>query len=91
MFVDHLYVFFGEMSRFLAHFLIGLFGFLILSFMNSFVSILEINPLSVTLFTNIFSYFVDCLSVYGFLCCAETFEFESHLFIFVFIFITLEG
>ena len=59
--------------------------------MNSFVYILETNPLSVTLFANVFSYFVDCLSVYGFLYCAETFEFEYHLFIFVFIFITLEG
>ena len=46
VFFGHLYVFFEEMSRSSAHFLIGLFVFLILSSM-SYLYILEINPLSV--------------------------------------------
>ena len=64
-------------------FLMGLFGFLVLS-CRRYLYILEINPLSVTSFANIFSHselsfcFVEC-----FLGCAETFK--SHLFIFVFI------
>ena len=56
---------------------------------------LEINPLSVASFANVFSHSVGCLFVLfrisfclGF-CCAETFK--SHLFIFVFIVITLGG
>ena len=48
--------------RSFAHFLIGLFVFLILSCM-SYLYILEINPLSVALFANIFSHFVDYLFV----------------------------
>ena len=44
------------------HFLIELFGFLMLSSMSC-LCILEINPLSVTSFTNIFSHSVGCLFV----------------------------
>ena len=43
-------------------FKIGLFVFLILNYMNC-LCILEINPLSVTLFANIFSHSVGCLFV----------------------------
>ena len=46
--------------RSFAHFLIGLFGFLILSCMNC-LYILEIHPLLVLLFTNVFSHSVGCL------------------------------
>ena len=48
--------------RSFAHFLIGLFGFLILSCMSC-LYILEINPLSITSFANIFSHSVCCLFV----------------------------
>ena len=44
-----------------AHFLIGLFDFLILSYMSC-LCILEINPLSVALFVNIFSHSEGCLA-----------------------------
>ena len=54
----------------LAHFLIGLFIFLILSCMSC-LYILEINPL-VTSFANIFFHFVGCHFVHDFLCCAKT-------------------
>ena len=69
-----------------AQFLMGLFVFLILSCMSC-LYILEINPLSVASFANIFSYSVGCLHfVYGFLCCAKAFKLiRSHLFIFAFI------
>ena len=45
-----------------AHFWIGLFLFLILSCM-SYLYILEINPLSVASFANIFSHSEDCLFI----------------------------
>ena len=45
-----------------AHFLIGLFVVLILSSMSS-LYILEINPLSVVSFTNIFSHSEGCLFI----------------------------
>ena len=51
------------------------------------LSILEIKPLSVVLFADIFSHSVGCLFVYGFLCCAKTCKF--YLFIFAFIYFTL--
>ena len=90
--VGHLYVFFGEMSIWVsAHFLIGLFAFLILSCI-SYLYILEINPLSVTLFANIFSHFIGCL----FILFMVSFAVQSllslircHLFIFAFVSITL--
>ena len=76
-----------------AHFLIGLFVFLILSCMSC-LYILEINPLSVASFANVFSYSKGCLfvlfmvsfAVQKLLCFIR-----SHLFIFVFIFVTLGG
>ena len=48
--------------RYSAHFLIGLFVFLTLSYMSC-LYILKINPLSVNLFANTFSYSVGCLFV----------------------------
>jgi len=55
-----------------AHFSIGLLAFSLLSFMNC-LYILEIKPLLVASFANIFSRSVGCLFVfvYGFLCCAK--------------------
>ena len=60
-----------------AHFSIGLFIFLLLSCMSC-LYILEIKPLSVTSFANIFSHSVGCLFhfVYGFLCCAKSCKFD---------------
>ena len=65
------------------HFLIGLFGFLILS-CSSCLCILKINSFSVTSFAKIFSHSVCCLFVLfnGFLCCAEAFKFNSVLFVY---------
>ena len=62
MFVSHLYVFLGEMSVYssLAHFLIGSFIFLELSF-RSCLYIFEINPLSVASFAIIFFQSEGCL------------------------------
>ena len=57
-----------------AHFWIGLFVFLILNCMSCLYT-LEINPLSVASFANIFSHSEGCL-VYGFLCCAKAFTFH---------------
>ena len=58
------------------HFLIGLFVFLILSCRSS-LYILEINPLSVALFADIFSHWgLSFCLVYGFLCYAKTFKFN---------------
>ena len=60
----------------LAHFLVGLFIFLILS-SKSCSYILEINPLSVASFADIFSYSEGCLCVVdGFLCCVKVFKFN---------------
>ena len=59
-----------------AHFWIGLFGFLILSCMSC-LYILEINPLSVASFANIFSH-----SEKVFLCCAKAFKFHYVPFVY---------
>ena len=76
-----------------AHFLTGLFVFLILSCMSC-LYILEINPLSVASFANIFSHSEGCLFVW-FLVSFAVQKFlsliKSHLFIFVFISVTLGG
>ena len=75
------------------HFLIGLFVFSALSCM-SYLYILEINPLSVALFPNIFSHSEGCLFVLFMVSFAVRkilSLIRSHLFIFIFIFITLGG
>uniref|UniRef100_A0A8C0CZE9 Uncharacterized protein n=1 Tax=Balaenoptera musculus TaxID=9771 RepID=A0A8C0CZE9_BALMU len=76
-----------------AHFLIGLFVFLILSCMSC-LYILEINPLSVDSLANIFSRSESCLFVLFVVSFAlqKLLNFiRSHLFIFVFISITVGG
>ena len=74
-----------------AHFWVGFF--LILSCMSC-LHILEINPLSVASFTNIFSHSENCLLVLFMVSFAvqKLLSFiRVHLFIFVFISITLGG
>ena len=76
-----------------AHFWIVLFVFLILSFM-SYLYILEINPLSIDSFANIFSHSDGCFLVLFMVSFAvqKLLSFiRSDLFIFVFISITLGG
>ena len=76
-----------------AHFWIGLFVFLILSCMSC-LYVLEINPLSVASFANIFSYSEGCLFILFMVSFAvqKLLRFiRSHLFIFVFIFLSLGG
>ena len=75
-----------------AHFLIGLFVFLILSYMSC-LYILEINPLSVS-FAIIFSHSDDCLLflfIVSFALQKLLSLIRPYLFIFVFISITLGG
>ena len=75
------------------NFWIGLFVFLILSFMGC-LYILEINLLSVASFTNIFSHSEGCLFVLFMVSFAvqKLLSFiRSHLLIFVFISISLRG
>ena len=74
-----------------AHFLIGLFVFLILSYISC-LYILEINRLLVTSFANIFSHSVGCLFILFMVSFAVPkllSLIRFHLFIFVFISITL--
>ena len=74
-----------------AHFWIGLFIFLILSCMSC-LYILEINPLSVALFANIFSHSEGCLFVSFMVSFAvqKLLSFtRSHLFVYFFISISL--
>ena len=76
-----------------AHFWIELFVFLILSCMSC-LCLLEINPLSVASFENIFSHSEGCLLVLFMVSFAvqKLLNFlRSHLFIFVFISISLGG
>ena len=74
-----------------AHILVGLFVFLILSYMSCLYS-LAINPLSVASFANIVSHYKGCvLFMVSFGMQKLLSLFRSHLFIFVFIFITLGG
>ena len=76
-----------------AHFWIGLFVLLILS-CTSYLCILEINPLSIDSFANIFSQSEGCLFVLFMVSFAlqKFWSFiRSHVFIFVFISITLGG
>ena len=75
------------------HFLIGLFIFWILSSMSCSY-ILEINPLSVASFANIFSHSEGCLFtlfIASFAVQKLLSLIRPHLFIFIFIFITLGG
>ena len=70
-----------------AHFLIGLFVFLVLSCMNC-MYILEINPLSVVSLASIFSHSEGCLCtlfIVSFSVQKLLSLFRSHLFIFIFI------
>ena len=60
VFVNDLYVLFGEMSKSFSHFLVRLFFFLALNGMSC-LYILEINPLSVVSVEIIFSHFEGCL------------------------------
>ena len=76
-----------------AYFLIGLFVFLILSYMSC-LYILEINPLSVVSLAIIFSHSQGCLLIwliFSFAVQKILSLIRSHLFIFVFICITLGG
>ena len=73
-----------------AHFLIRLFVFLILSYINCIIClyILEIKPLSVASFANIFSHSVGCLFILFMVSSAvHKLLIKSHLFIFVFAFV----
>ena len=93
MFVSHLDVFFGEKSRSLAHFLIGSFTFLELS-CRSCLCIFEINPLSVSSFSIIFSHSEGCLFtlfIVSFVVQKLLSVIRSHLFIFAFIATPLGG
>ena len=74
-----------------AHFRIGLFVFLILSYMTC-LYILEINPLSVASLANIFSHsegYLFVLFMVSFIVQKLLSLIRSHLLIFVFIFISL--
>ena len=74
-----------------AHFLIELFGFLLLSFLSC-LYILEIKPLSVASFANIFSQSIGCLFILFMVSFAVQkliSLIRSHLFIFAFISIAL--
>ena len=76
-----------------AHFLTGLFVFLILSSMSC-LYVLEINPLSIVSFANIFSHSEGCLFVLFMVSFAVQKLLrliKSQLFIFVFISVTLGG
>ena len=95
MFIGHLYVFFGEMSVYWSSALnlMGLFVFLILSYM-SYLYILEINSLSVASFAIIFSLSEGCLYtlfIVSFAVQKLLGFFRSHLSVLVFIFINIVG
>ena len=77
----------------LAHFLIGLFIFLVLSYMSC-LYISEINSLSVTSFAIIFSHsegYLFTLLIVSFVVQKLLSLTRSHLFIFAFISVTLGG
>ena len=79
--------------RSFSHFLIGLFGFMVLSCMSC-LYILEVNPLSIVSFAILFSHSEDCL----FTLLSVSFGVQkllslirSNFFTFVFISVTLGG
>ena len=79
--------------RFISHFLIGLFVFLVLSCMSCF-HILEINPLSVVSLAILFSHSEHCLFtlfIVSFAVQKLLSLIRSHLLTFVFISISLGG
>ena len=79
--------------RYFSHFLIGLFVFLVLSYMRC-LYILEINPLSVVSFDVIFSHSEGCLFsllIVSFAVQKLLSLTRSHLFTFLFICVTLGG
>ena len=88
MSIGHLYVLFGEVSiQILCSFLIGLFIFLVLTYISSLYT-LNINPLLDVLLVNMFSHSVGCL----FMLRVSSFAVQklfslmlSHLFIFSFV------
>ena len=93
MFFGHLYVLLGEISKSSAHFWLGCCHCFILSYMSC-LYILEINPLLVASFANIFSQSVGCLFILFMVFFAVQKLLAligSHLFIFIFIFISLGG
>ena len=76
-----------SLFRFLAHFLIGSFIFLVLSCMSC-LYLLEINSLSVASFAIIFSHSEGCLFtslIFPFVMQKLVILIRSHLFIFAFI------
>ena len=76
-----------------AHFSIGSFVFLVLSYMSC-LYILEIKPLLVIFFANIFSQSISCLFsllMFSFAVPKLRSLIRSHLFIFAFISIALGG
>ena len=76
-----------------AHFLIGLFVFLVLSYMSC-LYMLEINPLSVVSFAIVFSHSEGCLftfPIFSFAIQKLLSLIRSHLFTFVFISNSLGG
>ena len=79
--------------RSFSHFLIGLFVFLVLSYMSC-LYIFEINPLSVVSFAIIFSHSEGCLFtllIVSFAVQKLLSLIRSHLFSFIFISVTLGG
>ena len=82
---------FGKMlKQSSAHFLIGLFVFLMLNYMSC-LQILDINLLLVISFANISLHILGCLFVDGFICCSKVFKSDKvNIDFFFFAFITLE-
>ena len=81
------------LSRSFSHVLIGLFVFLVLSYMSC-LYILEMNPLSAVSFATIFSHLEGCLFtllIVSFAVQKLLSLIRSHMFTFVFISVTLRG